>query len=204
MDKVTLKIKLDTDSSGVTSATVDVNELDKAVESVVKSVSKAKGSFGDFADSAMAMAAVSELANNLNDQIQSLSASHNDFNQAMRAVNTMAGKDEAEFKKLTDQVTELGKTTAKTRTELADGLYQVIITHRKKPQLIAEAYKRDKICNLFGRYHDNLATRRSRLFYLCPTLASDGATDSLGLDRFGCVDFRVTTRSVDVDLFAPK
>lgn len=126
MDKVTVKIKLDTDSSGVTSATVDVNELDKAVESVVKSVSKAKDSFGDFADSAMAMAAVCELANNLNGQIQSLSASYNDFNQAMRAVNTMAGKDEAEFKKLTDQVTELGKTTAKTRTELADGLYQVI------------------------------------------------------------------------------
>ena len=94
MDKVTVKIKLDTDSSGVTSATVDVNELDKAVESVVKSVSKAKDSFGDFAESAMAMAAVCELANSLNDQVQSLSASYNDFNQAMRAVNTMAGKDE--------------------------------------------------------------------------------------------------------------
>lgn len=126
MDKVTVKIKLDTDSSGVTSATIDVNELDKAVESVVKSVNKAKGSFGDFAESAMAMAAVSELANSLNDQIQKLSSNYNDFNQAMRSVNTMAGKDEAEFKKLTDQVTELGKTTAKTRTELADGLYQVI------------------------------------------------------------------------------
>ncbi len=46
MDKVTVKIKLDTDSSGVTSATIDVNELDKAVESVVKRVNKAKGSFG--------------------------------------------------------------------------------------------------------------------------------------------------------------
>ncbi|MCQ2202087.1 MAG: hypothetical protein MJZ27_08360 [Bacteroidales bacterium] len=80
MDKVTVKIKLDTDSSGVTSATIDVNELDKAVEYVVKSVNKANGSFGDFAESAMAMAAVSELANSLNDRIHAASAATKEMN----------------------------------------------------------------------------------------------------------------------------
>jgi len=48
------------------------------------------------------------------------------FEKSMRAVNTMAGKGEADFEGLTDKVKELSANIPLAREELANGLYQTI------------------------------------------------------------------------------
>ena len=70
---------------------------------------------------------------NIASSIKQITAAFNDitaesreFSSAMKAVNTMAGKDSAGFEKLKDQVSELAKTVPMARDQLANGLYQVI------------------------------------------------------------------------------
>lgn len=75
---------------------------------------------------AVGISAVNNIVGGLNDQIQKVAGSFNSFETSMRAVNTMAGLNEEEFKGMKDSISELGKVIPKTREELADGLYQVI------------------------------------------------------------------------------
>ena len=58
--------------------------------------------------------------------LSALTEESRSFGTAMRAANTMAGKDEAGFGELKDQVSELAKEIPVARDALADGLYQVI------------------------------------------------------------------------------
>jgi len=66
--------------------------------------------------------AVTQLSNTLN----SVTEESRTFGKAMRAANTMAGKDAEGFDKLKGHVAELSKTIPMARDELANGLYQVI------------------------------------------------------------------------------
>ena len=58
--------------------------------------------------------------------LSALTEESRSFGTAMRAANTMAGKDESGFGELKDQVSELAKEIPVARDALADGLYQVI------------------------------------------------------------------------------
>ncbi|MDE6528782.1 MAG: phage tail tape measure protein, partial [Muribaculaceae bacterium] len=58
--------------------------------------------------------------------MQKLTAESLDFSKAMKAANTMAGKDAAGFKQLKGEVAELAKTIPIARDQLANGLYQVV------------------------------------------------------------------------------
>lgn len=62
---------------------------------------------------------ITGVLNNLTEESRSIGG-------AMKAANTMAGKDAAGFERLKGQVTELSKVIPLTRDELARGLYQVI------------------------------------------------------------------------------
>ena len=62
---------------------------------------------------------VTNVLNNLTEESSS-------FSSAMKAPNTMAGKDSAGFKELKGQVADLAKSIPMARDQLANGLYQVI------------------------------------------------------------------------------
>jgi TP901 family phage tail tape measure protein len=62
----------------------------------------------------------------LSSSVGQLAQGYNDYDKAMRAVNTMAGKNEKGFANLKDQVSDLAKTIPLAKDQLANGLYQVI------------------------------------------------------------------------------
>jgi TP901 family phage tail tape measure protein len=71
-------------------------------------------------------ATLSSTLQGLSSSIGQLAQGYNDYDKAMRSVNTMAGKDESGFKDLKTQVSELAKTIPLAKDQLANGLYQVI------------------------------------------------------------------------------
>ena len=66
-----------------------------------------------------AVNSITSVLNNLTEESQS-------FSSAMKAANTMAGKDAAGFNELKGQVADLAKNIPMARDQLANGLYQVI------------------------------------------------------------------------------
>ena len=123
--KFNVRLSVDGKEQLVT-ATTSVADLRHAME-------RAKGSAGQLRDTLLTYTqtvqtmqnvtnAVSQLTNTLN----SVTEESRTFGAAMKAANTMAGKDAEGFVKLKDQVAELSKTIPMARDQLANGLYQVI------------------------------------------------------------------------------
>ena len=125
--EINFKVRLTVDGKEqLVTATSSVAELRKVMED-------AKGSAGQFRDKLLAFtqsvqkmqqvsSAVSQIAGTLN----SATAESRSFGAAMKAANTMAGKDAAGFKVLKGQVAELAADIPIARDALANGLYQVI------------------------------------------------------------------------------
>ena len=126
--KFNIRLSVDGKEQLVT-ATTSVADLRHAME-------RAKGSAGQLRDTLLTYTqtvqtmqtmqnvtnAVSQLTNTLN----SATEESRTFGAAMKAANTMAGKDAEGFAKLKDQVAELSETIPMARDQLANGLYQVI------------------------------------------------------------------------------
>ena len=123
--KFNVRLSVDGKEQLVT-ATTSVADLRHAME-------RAKGSAGQLRDTLLTYTqtvqtmqnvtnAVSQLTNTLN----SATEESRTFGAAMKAANTMAGKDAEGFAKLKDQVAELSETIPMARDQLANGLYQVI------------------------------------------------------------------------------
>lgn len=94
---------------------------------------KAKGSAGQLRDTLLTytqtvqtMQNVSNAVMQLTNTLNSVTEESRSFGKAMKAANTMAGKDAEGFGRLKDQIAELSKTIPMAREELANGLYQVI------------------------------------------------------------------------------
>ncbi len=125
--EINFKVRLTVDGKEqLVTATSSVAELRKVMED-------AKGSAGQFRDKLLAFtqsvqkmqqvsSAVSQIAGTLN----SATAESRSFGAAMKAANTMAGKDAEGFKVLKGQVAELAADIPIARDALANGLYQVI------------------------------------------------------------------------------
>lgn len=125
--EVTFKLNLKIDGKDVVKKlTVDVEELQRALEST-------RGKSELLRDSFIKFNQVSEAASNISGAISQMASSLDDvtaesrsFGGAMAAANTMAGKSGEEFANMKDQVAELSHTIPIARDELANGLYQVI------------------------------------------------------------------------------
>lgn len=94
---------------------------------------KAKGSAGKLRDTLLAYTQTVQTMQNVNNAVAQLTNTLNSvteesrtFAAAMKAANTMAGKDAAGFERLKGQVSDLSKTIPIARDQLANGLYQVI------------------------------------------------------------------------------
>ena len=94
---------------------------------------KAKGSAGKLRDTLLAYTQTVQTMQNVNNAVAQLTNTLNSVTEesrtnaaAMKAANTMAGKDAAGFERLKGQVSDLSKTIPIARDQLANGLYQVI------------------------------------------------------------------------------
>lgn len=126
-NEINYKIKISTDGEkSFQEIAVEAKSADEAIEKVVNTVNKASDKFKEMAATSLTLNNLSNAVQQLDSMFQGMVGSSQSFDASMRAVNTMAGKGEAEFEKLKGSVAELGKEIPKTREALADGLYQVI------------------------------------------------------------------------------
>lgn len=118
---------------GITEAGNGLKKITGDLLDIKGIASAIAGEFKNF-DSAWIKAAAASTALNamtdsitqLSGTIKSLTGDAAEFGKAMRAANTMAGKDAAGFAQLKKDVTGLAKEVPIARDLLANGLYQVI------------------------------------------------------------------------------
>lgn len=126
-NEVEFKLKITTDGKDTFhNLTIDAQTFDDAVKRITQTAKSASDEIQKMAMQNLNWDMLLNGVEQLNNGIQGLAGSYNSFDKSMRAVNTMAGQDEAGFKTLTDQVKELGNVIPMAREELAGGLYQVI------------------------------------------------------------------------------
>lgn len=124
--KVSYIVELKAQTAEIKKANEAITVLNDTVKGVEESVKEANSAFAQWTQTTMALSALSDLSNKLNGHIQECASSFDDFDQAMRAANTMMGLGEDGFQDMKDALSEMSKEIPKSRKELADGLYQVI------------------------------------------------------------------------------
>lgn len=124
---VKFNIKLQVDGKDVVvQASTNVKQLANDLGLVHDRVTAADKAFMKWTQSVVAIGAVTNSIQQISGVLNTLTEDSRTFGAAMKAANTMAGKDADGFEQLKDQVAELSKTIPMARDELANGLYQVI------------------------------------------------------------------------------
>lgn len=124
---VKFNIKLNVDGKNVVvSASTNVKQLADNLGLVKDNVSAADKEFMRWTQSVMALDSVTNSLRQISDVLNTITEDSRSFGAAMKAANTMAGKNAEGFSRLKGQVAELSKTVPLARDELAKGLYQVI------------------------------------------------------------------------------
>lgn len=127
-DKSTISItfKLNGDGKGFKDLSQNADGLKQAMTAAIVEADKLKSSLINWSQGVQALGAVSNAVSQLNGTLQDITADSRAFGAAMKAANTMAGKNAEGFANLKGQVADLSKTLPIARDELANGLYQVI------------------------------------------------------------------------------
>ncbi len=124
---VKFNIKLNVDGKDiVVKASTNVKQLADNLGLVHDNVTAADKAFMKWTQSVMAIGSITNSIQQISGVLNTLTEDSRSFGAAMKAANTMAGKDAEGFDQLKDQVAELSKTIPIARDELARGLYQVI------------------------------------------------------------------------------
>lgn len=124
---VKFNIKLQVDGKDVVvQASTNVKQLANDLGLVHDRVTAADKAFMKWTQSVVAIGAVTNSIQQISGVLNTLTEDSRTFGAAMKAANTMAGKDAEGFVQLKDQVAELSKSIPMARDELANGLYQVI------------------------------------------------------------------------------
>ena len=124
---VKFNIKLQVDGKDVVvQASTNVKQLANDLGLVHDRVTAADKAFMKWTQSVVAIGAVTNSIQQISGVLNTLTEDSRTFGAAMKAANTMAGKDAEGFEQLKDQVAELSKTIPMARDALANGLYQVI------------------------------------------------------------------------------
>lgn len=124
---VKFNIKLQVDGKDVVvQASTNVKQLANDLGLVHDRVTAADKAFMKWTQSVVAIGAVTNSIQQISGVLDTLTEDSRTFGAAMKAANTMAGKDAEGFAQLKDQVAELSKSIPMARDELANGLYQVI------------------------------------------------------------------------------
>lgn len=123
---ISITFKLDGDGKGFKDLSKNADGLKQAMTAAIVEADKLKSSLINWSQGVQALGAVSNAVSQLNGTLQDITADSRAFGAAMKAANTMAGKNAEGFANLKGQVADLSKTLPIARDELANGLYQVI------------------------------------------------------------------------------
>lgn len=123
---ISITFKLDGDGKGFKDLSQNADGLKQAMTAAIVEADKLKSSLINWSQGVQALGAVSNAVSQLNGTLQDITADSRAFGAAMKAANTMAGKNAEGFANLKGQVGDLSKTLPIVRDELANGLYQVI------------------------------------------------------------------------------
>ena len=123
---ISITFKLDGDGKGFKDISQNADGLKQAMTAAIVEADKLKSSLINWSQGVQALGAVSNAVSQLNGTLQDITADSRAFGAAMKAANTMAGKNAEGFANLKGQVADLSKTLPIARDELANGLYQVI------------------------------------------------------------------------------
>lgn len=110
----------------VKKLTVDMDELGRAINETRQSSDKLRDSLIKFNQINESLQTASSSLSQLSNVLNSVTDESAQFDEAMSAANTMAGKSGDDFDYLKDRVAELSKTIPIARDALANGLYQVV------------------------------------------------------------------------------
>lgn len=123
---ISITFKLDGDGKGFKDLSQNAGGLKQAMTAAIVEADKLKSSLINWSQGVQALGAVSNAVSQLNGTLQDITADSRAFGAAMKAANTMAGKNAEGFANLKGRVADLSKTLPIARDELANGLYQVI------------------------------------------------------------------------------
>ena len=123
---ISITFKLDGDGKGFKDLSQNADGLKQAMTAAIVEADKLKSSLINWSQGVQALGAVSNAVSQLNGTLQDITADSRAFGAAMKATNTMAGKNAEGFANLKGQVADLSETLPIARDELANGLYQVI------------------------------------------------------------------------------
>lgn len=123
---ISITFKLDGDGKGFKDLSQNADGLKQAMAAAIVEADKLKSSLINWSQGVQALGTVSNAVSQLNGTLQNITADSRAFGAAMKAANTMAGKNAEGFAILKGQVAELSKTLPIARDQLANGLYQVI------------------------------------------------------------------------------
>lgn len=123
---ISITFKLDGDGKGFKDLSQNADGLKQAMTAAIVEADKLKSSLINWSQGVQALGAVSNAVSQLNGTLQDITADSRAFGAAMRAANTMAGKNAEGFAELKNQVAGVAKNVPVARDELANGLYQVI------------------------------------------------------------------------------
>lgn len=123
--KFNVRLNVDGKEQLVTAA-MSAEELGRNLEEAKGKAGQMRDALVTFTQSVQKIQYLANAVSQVTDLLNALTAESRKFDDAMKAANTMAGKNAEGFGRLKDQVAELGKTIPLTRDQLANGLYQVI------------------------------------------------------------------------------
>ena len=123
---ISISFAIEEGKDGLKKLIVDADGLRKVMEKNVKVTERFQKEVFEVAAKATSIQAASSAVQQLNGVLQGLTSESLSFSKAMKAANTMAGKDSAGFEQLKDEVAGLAREIPIARDELANGLYQVV------------------------------------------------------------------------------
>lgn len=123
---ISITFKLDGDGKGFRAIAQDANGLRTVMTSTLEASEKLKTSLVNWSAAVQGLQGVTNAVNQISSTLSTITGESAEFSKAMKAANTMAGKDSAGFKQLKGDVADLAKQLPIARDQLANGLYQVI------------------------------------------------------------------------------
>lgn len=123
---ITLDFVIRDGNDGLKKLILDADGFHKIIKDTVQVSEQMQNNLFKLAATATSIQAAANAVQQLNGVMRNLTAESFDFDKAMRAANTMAGKDSEGFKQLKGEVADLAKEIPIARDQLANGLYQVV------------------------------------------------------------------------------
>lgn len=125
--EINFKVRLTVDGKEqLVTATSSVRDLRDLVDASKSSADKLRSTLIGFNQGVQALQNINSAIGQIVGTLGNVTAESRTFGAAMKAANTMAGKDAEGFAQLKGQVTELAQVVPLARDQLANGLYQVI------------------------------------------------------------------------------